>query len=249
MNQVEGRNPVLEALRARAPINKLYVQSQVGGTIGQIITLAKQQGVVVVEAGKASLDKMCEGRPHQGVVALLAVVPYVEFLDLVAKALAEPLPLLLVLDHIEDPHNLGAILRSGLAAGAQGVIIPKRRSAALSPAVAKVSAGAVMHLPVARVANLAQHVARLKDAGFTVVGAESGGKVIYDVKLTCPLALIVGSEDEGISRLLREACDELVSIPTAGPVGSLNASVAAGVVLFEVVRQQRARKCPQLTFT
>lgn len=244
MNQVEGRNPVLEALRAQAPINKLYVQSQVGGTIGQIITLAKQQGVVVVEAGKASLDKMCEGRPHQGVVAQLAVVPYVEFLDLVAKALAEPLPLLLVLDHIEDPHNLGAILRSGLAAGAQGVIIPKRRSAALSPAVAKVSAGAVMHLPVARVANLAQHVARLKDAGFTVVGAESSGKVMYDVTLTCPLALIVGSEDEGISRLLREACDELVSIPMAGPVGSLNASVAAGVVLFEVVRQQRARKCP-----
>lgn len=244
MNQVEGRNPVLEALRAQAPINKLYVQSQVGGTIGQIITLAKQQGVVVVEVGKASLDKMCEGRPHQGVVAQLAVVPYVEFLDLVAKALAEPLPLLLVLDHIEDPHNLGAILRSGLAAGAQGVIIPKRRSAALSPAVAKVSAGAVMHLPVARVANLAQHVARLKDAGFTVVGAESSGKVIYDVKLTCPLALIVGSEDEGVSRLLREACDELVSIPMAGPVGSLNASVAAGVVLFEVVRQQRARKCP-----
>jgi 23S rRNA (guanosine2251-2'-O)-methyltransferase len=244
MNQVEGRNPVLEALWANAPINKLFVQNNVGGTIGQIVALAKQRGIVVVEAEKASLDKLSEGRPHQGVVAQLAVVPYTEFEDLVAKALAEPCPLLLVLDHIEDPHNLGAILRSGLAAGAQGVIIPKRRSAALSPAVAKASAGAVMHLAVARVANLAQHVARLKEEGFSVVGADSGGKVIYDVKLTCPLAVIVGSEDEGLSRLLREACDELVAIPMAGPVGSLNASVAAGVVLFEVVRQQRVRRNP-----
>jgi len=240
MNQVEGRNPVLEALRANAAINRLFVQNNIGGTIGQIIALAKQRGIVVVEAEKASLDKMCEGRPHQGVVAQLAVAPYMEFEDLVDKALAAPLPLLLVLDHIQDPHNLGAILRSGLAAGAQGVIIPKRRSAALSPAVAKSSAGAVMHLAVARVANLAQHVTRLKDAGFTVIGADSNGKVIYDVKLACPLAVIVGSEDESISRLLREACDELVAIPMSGPVGSLNASVAAGVLLFEVVRQQRA---------
>ncbi len=237
MNQIEGRNPVLEALRAKTPINKLFVQKQAGGGIRQIFELARQQGVVIVEVEKVILDKMCEGRPHQGVVADVAVESYVEFEDLVAKALAQPRPLLLVLDHIEDPHNLGAILRSALAAGAQGAIIPKRRSAALSPAVAKASAGAVMHLPVARVANLAQHVARLKDAGFTVVGAESSGKVIYDVKLASPLALIVGSEDEGISRLLRESCDELVAIPTTGPIGSLNASVAAGIVLFEIVRQ------------
>ncbi|MBT9176153.1 MAG: putative TrmH family tRNA/rRNA methyltransferase [Firmicutes bacterium] len=242
MNQVEGRNPVLETLRAKAPINKLFVQKQAGGGIRQIFKLARQQGVVVVEVEKVTLDKMCEGRPHQGVVADVAVESYVEFEDLVAKALAEPRPLLVMLDHIEDPHNLGAILRSALAAGAQGVIIPKRRSAALSPTVAKVSAGAVMHLPVARVANLAQHVARLKDAGFTVVGAEASGKVLYDVKLTGPLALIVGSEDDGISRLLRENCDELVAIPAMGPIGSLNASVAAGVVLFEIVRQHRVQQ-------
>ncbi len=242
MNQVEGRNPVLEALRAKAPINKLFVQKQAGGGIRQIFELARQQGVVIVEAEKGILDKMCEGRPHQGVVADMAVESYVEFEDLVAKALAEPRPLLVMLDHIEDPQNLGAILRSALAAGAQGVIIPKRRSAALSTAVAKASAGARMHLPVARVANLAQHVARLKDAGFTVIGAEASGKVVYDVKLTWPLALIVGSEDTGISRLLRESCDEVVAIPTMGPIGSLNASVAAGVVLFEIVRQHRVGK-------
>jgi 23S rRNA (guanosine2251-2'-O)-methyltransferase len=177
-------------------------------------------------------------------MADMAVASYMEFEELVGKALAQPCPLLVVLDHIEDPYNLGAILRSAAGAGAQGVIIPKRRSAALSPTVAKASAGAVMHLPVARVANLAQHVARLKDAGFTVVGAEQSGTVVYDVKLTCPLALIIGSEDEGISRLLKENCDRLVAIPTVGPIGSLNASVAAGIVLFEVVRQQRAQATP-----
>jgi len=244
MNQIEGRNPVLEALRAKAPINKIFLQKQAGGSIRQIYELARQQGIVIVETEKVILDKMSEGRPHQGVVADVAVESYADFDDLVDRAKAHARPLLLVLDHIEDPHNLGAILRSALAFGAQGAIIPKRRSAALSPAVAKASAGAILHLPVARVANLSQHVDRLKDAGFTVVGAEASGKTLYDVKLAGPLVLIIGSEGDGLSRLLRESCDELVAIPMVGAVGSLNASVAAGVVMFEIARQNRAALTP-----
>lgn len=242
MSQVEGRNPVLEALKTDTEINKIFIQKQAGGSMRQIFELAKKKGVVIVETEKVTLDKMSEGRPHQGVVAHIAVEVYADFDTLVANAKENPHPLLLVLDHIEDPHNMGAILRSGLAAGAQGAIIPKRRSAALSPTVSKASAGAVSHLPVARVANLTQHVNQLKEQGFWVIGAESGGKTLYDVKLTGPLAVVIGSEGEGISRLLKENCDELVTIPMEGPVNSLNASVAAGIVLFEIVRQRRTGK-------
>lgn len=240
MSQLEGRNPVLEALRTNAEINKIFIQRNAGGSMRQIFEIAKRQGVIIVETEKAMLDKLSEGRPHQGVIAQLSVEDYADLYDIIAKAKASQHPLIVVLDHIEDPHNLGAILRSALAAGAHGVVIPKRRSAALSPGVAKASAGAVSHLPVARVPNLTQCVKELKDEGFWVIGAEAGGKNLYDSKLTGPLALVVGSEGEGISRLLKENCDEIVTIPMEGPVNSLNASVAAGVVLFEIVRQRRS---------
>lgn len=240
MSQLEGRNPVLEALRTNAEINKIFVQRNAGGSLRQVFELAKRKGVVIVETEKAMLDKLAEGRPHQGVIAQIAVWEYAELDSIIAKAKASQYPLIVILDHIEDPHNLGAIIRSALAAGAQGAVIPKRRSAALSPSVAKAAAGAVSHLPVARVPNLTQCVKELKEEGFWVVGAEAGGKNLYDAKLAPPLALVVGSEGEGISRLLKENCDEIVTIPMEGPVNSLNASVAAGVVLFEIVRQRGA---------
>ncbi|MBT9135715.1 MAG: putative TrmH family tRNA/rRNA methyltransferase [Firmicutes bacterium] len=240
MEQVEGRNPVLEALKAGKEVDKIFLQKGAIGSVRQIIELAKNKGAVVVEAEKALLDKMSEGRPHQGVIARLAIEEYADFDSLVEKAKASEHPLLIILDHLEDPHNFGAILRTALAAGAQGVIIPKRRSVALTPAVAKASAGATAHLPVARVANLAQHVELLKEQGFWVVGAEESGKVIYETKQRGPLAVIFGNEGEGLSRLLKERCDELVSVPMLGPVSSLNVAVSCGVVLFEMVRQRRA---------
>ncbi|KAF0193594.1 MAG: 23S rRNA (guanosine2251-2'-O)-methyltransferase [Bacillota bacterium] len=242
MSQIEGRNPVLEALRTNTEINKILVQRNAGGSMHLIFEGAKRQGVVIVETEKATLDKLSEGRPHQGVIAQISVEEYAELDDIIATARASAVPLLVVLDHIEDPHNLGAIIRSALAAGAHGVVIPKRRSAALSPSVAKASAGAASHLPVARVPNLTQCVKELKEEGFWVIGAEAGGKSLYESKFTGPLALVVGSEGEGIGRLLKENCDEIITIPMQGPVNSLNASVAAGVVLFEIVRQRGLTK-------
>jgi len=240
MEQVEGRNPVLEALKANKVIDKVFLQKGAIGSVRQIIENAKNKGAVVVEVEKALLDKMSEGRPHQGIIARLAVEEYVDFDELIEKAKAASHPLLIVLDHLEDPHNFGAILRTALSAGAQGVVIPKRRSVALTAAVAKASAGATAHLPVARVANLAQHLERLKEEGFWVVGADESGKNIFQTKQRGPLAVVLGGEGEGLSRLIKERCDELVSVPMQGPLGSLNVSVACGVVLFEIVRQRLA---------
>lgn len=238
MSQIEGRNPVLEALRAGAEINKIFVQRQSGGSLRQVYDAARKAGVILVETDRKTLDAMSEGRPHQGVVAHVAAEAYIGLDELVARSLASAYPLLVVADHVEDPHNLGAILRSSLAAGAQGLIIPKRRSAALSPTVAKASAGASAHLPVSRVANIAQTVETLKQSGYWVVGAEAGGDSLFKTRLTGPLAVVVGSEGTGVSRLVREKCDLLVEIPMQGPVNSLNASVALGIVLFEIVRQR-----------
>ena len=238
MSQVEGRNPVLEALRAGAEINKIFVQRQSGGSLKHIYDAAKQAGVVLVETDRKNLDNMSEGRPHQGVIAHISVEEYVDLDELIVRSKMSPHPLLVVTDHIEDPHNLGAILRSSLAAGAQGVIIPKRRSAALSPAVSKASAGASAHLPVSRVANIAQTVVKLQESGYWIVGAEAGGENLFQAQLSGPLAVVVGSEGQGVSRLVREKCDLLVEIPMQGPLGSLNASVALSIVLFEIVRQR-----------
>ena len=238
VSQVEGRNPVLEALRAGAEINKIFVQRQSGGSLKQIYDAARQAGVVLVETDRKSLDTLSEGRPHQGVIAQVATEEYIDLEDLIARSRSCAHPLIVIADHIEDPHNLGAILRSSLAAGAQGAVIPKRRSAALSPAVAKASAGASAHLPVARVANIAQTLDKLKESGYWIIGAESGGENLFMTGLSGPLAVVVGSEDKGVSRLVREKCDVLVEIPMQGPVSSLNASVALSVVLFEIVRQR-----------
>lgn len=238
MSQIEGRNPVLEALRAGVEINKIFVQRQSGGSLKQIYDTARVAGVVLVETERKTLDAMTEGRPHQGVVAQVAAESYEDLDELIARSLAGAHPLLVIADHIEDPHNLGAILRSSLAAGAQGVVIPKRRSAALSPTVAKASAGASAHLRVARVANIAQTLEKLKESGYRIVGAEAGGANLFGAKLGGALAIVVGSEGAGVSRLVREKCDLLVEIPMQGPVGSLNASVALSVVLFEIVRQR-----------
>ncbi|MDP3058123.1 MAG: 23S rRNA (guanosine(2251)-2'-O)-methyltransferase RlmB [bacterium] len=243
MEQLEGRNPVLEALRAGNSINKIYFQKDATGSIRGILELARNSGAVLVESDKIVLDKLSEGRPHQGVIAQLAVESYIDFNELVNRAkYSGDNPIIVLLDHIEDPYNLGAILRSALAAGAVGAVIPKRRSAGLSPVVAKASAGAVAHLPVARVANLVNHVKQLKEEGYRIVAADTGGKHFYNADLTGPIALVIGGEGEGISRLLKENCDEIVSLPMSGPISSLNASVAAGIILYEMVRQRQVAK-------
>ena len=221
---IEGRNAVIEALRAGTAIDKIYLA-----------------GVVVVEADRRKLDAMSRTHSHQGVIALAAVREYVSVQSILdaAAAKGEP-PLLVVCDEISDPHNLGAILRTAECAGAHGVIIPKRRSAGLTAVVAKTSAGAVAHLPVARVANLPSLLKELKKEGLWVFGTAADGPTrLYDADLKGPAAIVIGSEGDGMSRLVAENCDFLVSIPMKGHISSLNASAAAAILLYEAVRQRR----------
>jgi 23S rRNA (guanosine2251-2'-O)-methyltransferase len=240
---VAGRNSVLEALKGERSINKILVaKGERHGSVREIIGLAKGQGLIVQEVEQAKLDAMTEGVRHQGVVAMVAPVAYVEIEDILAKArsLNEP-PFIVLLDELEDPHNVGAILRTADAAGVHGVLIPKRRSCPLSATVAKTSAGAVEYVPVARVGNIAQTVERLKKEGLWVVGADADGdKTYYKADLRGPLLLVIGSEGQGLGRLTKEACDFLVSIPMRGKISSLNASVACSLLLYEVMRQRES---------
>lgn len=238
---IAGRNPVREALRSERPINKiLLLKDSNSGPLREILALAKEKGILVQRAEKRALDKFAPEVAHQGVLALVAPKAYVTVEELLDGVPPDELPFLLLLDEINDPHNLGAILRTADAAGAHGVIIPRRRSAPLTPTVAKSSAGAIEYVPVARVANMPQTIEILKKRGIWLVGAEPDGPSLYwEAKLDLPLAVVIGGEDKGLGRLVKERCDFLVKLPMLGRMNSLNASVAAALLSYEVVRQRR----------
>lgn len=237
---IEGRNAVIEALRTQTNIDKIYIQrGETDKTLGHIASKARAAGIVVVEADRRKLDGMSRTHAHQGVIALAAVREYVSLEDILADAAAKgEQPLLVVCDEISDPHNLGAIIRTAYCAGAHGVIIPKRRSAGLTAAVYKASAGAVEYLPVARVPNIAEAIREIKKRGVWVYGLDMDGDTWCQTDLRGALALVVGSEGRGIGRLVREQCDGVVSLPMHGRINSLNASVACGILLYEAARQR-----------
>lgn len=238
-----GKHPVLEALRSGRPIHKVWIADGAARhQTAPIVQAAKAAGVPVQFVDRRKLDQAVPGVTHQGVAALTAALPYADVEDMLAAAerKGEP-PLLVLLDEIEDPHNLGSILRTADSAGAHGVIIPRRRSVGLTATVAKTSAGAVAYVPVARVANLAQTIDGLKARGLWVAGADAAAeRDAFDADLAGPLALVIGNENRGLGRLIREKCDFLVKLPMLGRIQSLNASVAAGVLLYEIVRQRRS---------
>ena len=238
---IEGRNAVIEALRSGTAIDKIYLaKGETDKTLGHIASKARAAGIVVVEADRRKLDNMSRTHSHQGVIALAAMREYVSVESLLENAAAKgESPLLVVCDEISDPHNLGAILRTAECAGAHGVIIPKRRSAGLTAIVAKTSAGAVSYMPVARVANIPSLLKDLKTQGVWVFGtAADGNTTLYNADLKGPAAIVIGSEGSGMSRLVAENCDFLVSIPMKGKITSLNASAAAAILLYEAVRQR-----------
>ena len=238
---IEGRNAVIEALRAGTAIDKIYLMKGEGDSaLGHIASAAREKGIVVVDADRRKLDNMSRTHSHQGVIALAAVREYVDVEDIlnIARERGEN-PLIVVCDEISDPHNLGAVIRTADAAGAHGVIIPKRRSAGLTAVVGKTSAGAVAHVPVARVPNLPALLKELKEEGVWVFGTAANGTTsLYQADLKGPAAIVIGSEGDGMTRLVRESCDFLVSIPMKGRISSLNASAAAAVLLYEALRQR-----------
>ncbi len=238
---IEGRNAVIEALRAGRAIDKIFIaKGDVDKTLGHIASRAREKGVVVVEADRRKLDFMSRTKAHQGVVALAAMRDYCEVADIlaVAEERGEP-PFVIVCDEISDPHNLGAIIRTAECVGAHGVVIPKRRSAGLTAIVGKASAGAAEYMAIARVANLSSALKELKEAGLWVYGtAADGASPLWSMDLTGPIALVIGSEGDGMGRLVRESCDFVLSLPMKGQLNSLNASAAAAVTMYEVLRQR-----------
>ena len=242
-DRIEGRNAVLEALRAGRSIDKIYLaKGETDKTLAHIAARARAAGVVVVEADRRKLDALSASptKAHQGVVAVAAVKDYCSLADIlrVAEERGEA-PFVLVCDEISDPHNLGAILRSAECVGAHGVVIPKRRSAGVTGIVDKTSAGAAEHVPVARVPNLPAALRELKERGLWIYGTAADGRAdLWHTDFTGPLALVIGSEGEGMGRLVREHCDFLVRIPLRGKLDSLNASAAAGILMYEVLRQR-----------
>ena len=240
---IEGRNAVTEALRSGVAIDKLYIaKGETDRTLGRIAAEAKRSGVVVVEADRRKLDAMSATHSHQGVIAVAAAKAYSTVEDMLKAAEDRgEKPLLVVCDEISDPHNLGAIIRTAECAGAHGVIIPKRRSAGLTAVVAKTSAGAVSYMPVARVPNIPALLKDLQKQGVWIFGTAAEGTTTRDsADLRGPAAIVIGSEGDGMSRLVREGCDFLVSIPMKGQISSLNASAAAAILLYEAVRQRLA---------
>lgn len=237
---IEGRNAVLEAFRSGKTIDKLFaLDGCQDGPVRTIVREAKKQGTVISFVSKERLDQMSETRKHQGVIAHAAAYEYATVDEILRRAedRGEP-PFLILLDGIEDPHNLGAIIRTANLAGAHGVVIPKRRAAGLTATVAKASAGALNYTPVAKVTNLSAVMKELKERGIWFVCADMDGEVMYRQNLTGPIGLVIGNEGEGVGRLVKENCDLTASIPMRGDIDSLNASVAAGVLAWEVVRQR-----------
>lgn len=240
---IAGKHPVLEALRSGREINKLWFAESAQKNLTLPITVeAKKLGIIIQHVDKRKLDQMVPGVQHQGVVAQAAAYRYADIDEMLAKAQSRGEdPFLLILDEIEDPHNLGSILRTAECTGAHGVIIPKRRSASLNATVYKTSAGAVEHVPVARVTNLAQTIESLKKQGVWIAGADAAAEQdVYQSNFSLPLAVVIGNEGKGMGRLIREKCDFLIKLPMRGQLNSLNASVAAGVLMYEIVRQRGA---------
>ena len=238
---IEGRNAVIEALRAGRPIDKIFIaKGDVDKTLGHIASKAREQGVVVVEADRRKLDFMSRTKAHQGVVALVAVRDYCEIADILTIANERnEAPFVIVCDEISVPHNLGAIIRTAECVGAHGVVIPKRRSAGLTAIVGKASAGAAEYMAIARVANIPAALKELKEAGLWVYGTAADGACgLWSTDLKGPIALVIGSEGDGMGRLVRESCDFVLSLPMKGRLNSLNASAAAAVTMYEVLRQR-----------
>jgi 23S rRNA (guanosine2251-2'-O)-methyltransferase len=238
---IAGKHSVLEALRSGRTVNKIWIAESAQKQLTQpIIAEAKQHGVIVQSVDKRKLDQMAAGMQHQGVVAQIAAYDYVEVDDILERARErQEEPFILILDEIEDPHNLGSILRTADCTGVHGVIIPKRRSVGLTATVSKTSAGAVEYVPVAKVTNIAQTIESLKEKGIWVGGADVDAKqTVYQSNFKIPTALVIGNENKGMGRLIKEKCDFLVKLPMMGRINSLNASVAASVLMYEVVRQR-----------
>ena len=237
---IEGRNAVIEAFRSGKPIDKVFILD--GCQDGPMVTIrreAKKKDVMIKYVTKERLDQMSETGKHQGVIAYAAAYEYAEVSDILEKAKEKGEdPFIFILDNIEDPHNLGAIIRTANLAGAHGVIIPKNRAVGLTATVAKASAGALNYTPVAKVTNLSQTIEELKKEGLWFVCADMDGEIMYRQNLTGPIGLVIGNEGDGVSKLVRENCDFTASIPMKGDIDSLNASVAAGVLAYEVVRQR-----------
>ena len=238
--KIEGRHPVMEAFRSGRTIDKLFVLDGCeDGPVKSIIRAAKKQDTYIRFVKKERLDQLSETHQHQGVIAMAAAYSYSTVEDILAIAREKnEEPFIFLLDGIEDPHNLGAIIRTANLAGAHGVIIPKHRAVGLTGVVAKTSAGALNYTPVAKGANLGQTIDQLKKEGLWFVCGHMGGDVMYRLNLKGPIGLVVGNEGEGVSRLVREKCDYIASIPMKGDIDSLNASVAAGILAYEIVRQR-----------
>lgn len=240
INLIEGRNPVLEALKSGRAIDKLFIQKGASeGSIRQIIAIAKDKNILIKEVDKRKLDGLSTTQGHQGVIASAALYKYYdldEILQIAAKKNEDPF--IIVLDEITDNNNLGSILRIADGAGAHGIIIPKRRSATLTPVIAKTSAGAIEYVPVSKVTNLTQTMQYLKKKGLWIVGADMSGDTYYNKDFSGPIALVIGSEGEGMGRLVKENCDYLVSVPMKGNIDSLNAAVSTAVIAYEVTKQR-----------
>ena len=247
-NIIMGRNPVKEAIKSGKSIDRILVTKEHDGSLGEIITLAHEANLVIREVDRRKLDEICmpfghngKSGNHQGIIAEIPGVEYAELSDILeyAESRGEK-PFIILLDGIEDPHNLGSIIRSAECAGAHGVVITKRRSASVTAAVVKTSAGAAEHMRIARVVNLANTIDTLKERGIWIAGADMNGKAMYDVDMKGAFALVIGSEGSGLSKLVKEKCDFLVSIPLKGNIDSLNAAVAGAIIMFEKNRQEKA---------
>lgn len=241
--QIEGRNAVLEAFRSGKCVDKLFILDGCqDDPVRTIAREARKTDTIINYVSKERLDQLSETHAHQGVIAQVAAYDYSTVDEILARAEEKgEAPFLIILDNVEDPHNLGAIIRTANLAGAHGVIIPKRRAVGLTSTVAKTSAGAINYTPVAKVTNIVRTIEELKEKGIWFVCADMGGETMYDLDLTGPMGLVIGNEGEGVSRLVREACDFTASIPMKGDIDSLNASVAAGVLAYEIVRQRLAK--------
>ena len=240
-DQVEGRNAVLELLEAGKDVNKIYItKGERHGSINKIIAIAKERKIIIVEKDKIQMESMAQNENYQGVIAVVPPFEYSEVEDILALAEErEESPFVLILDGIEDTHNLGAIIRTAETAGVHGIIIPKRRAAAVNSTVSKVSCGAIEHMKIARVNNISDTIAKLKEAGLWICGtAIDAEKYYFNQDLTGPLGIVIGNEGKGISELVKKNCDFLVKIPMKGKVTSLNASVSTGIIVYEAFRQR-----------
>ena len=240
---IMGRNPVIEALKGHTEFERILIASGAEGSITKILGIAKEKGIVCHYVERVVLDRMAMGATHQGVIAIITEYKYAEIEDVLKIAkIKEEEPFIIILDDLQDPHNLGAIMRTAECAGAHGIIVPKRRSAGLTATVAKASAGAIEYMPCVRVTNIAQTIDKLKEQGFWIAGCDMEGPRYYNQEFSGKICLAIGNEGKGISSLVKKKCDYIVSIPMHGKVSSLNASNAAAVVMYEVRRQRDVRK-------